>query len=64
MDKRTFETGFLNRLLSKSQPKNGSHDCDHAHEGVICHPKASIWYILSAYKIWWLLLQQFWRYDW
>jgi len=33
--------------------------------GVVCHPKASIWYILllPAYKIWWLSLQPFRRYG-
>ena len=43
--------------------ENWSRDPDHAHCGVVCHPKASIWYILPAYKIWRLSLQPFWRYD-
>jgi len=43
--------------------KNGSRDPDHAHCGLVCHPKTSIWYISPPYKIWQLSLQPFRRYD-
>jgi len=36
---------------SKNFFKNGSRDPDHAQE-VVCHPRASTWYILPAYKVW------------
>jgi len=31
--------------------KNGSHDPDHAHLGVVCHPTANAGYGLPEYKI-------------
>jgi len=32
--------------------------------GLFCHPKASTWYILPAYRIWWLLLRPCGRQNW
>jgi len=31
--------------------KKGSRDPNQAHQGLVCHRKASTWYILPAYEI-------------
>ena len=37
-DGRTFKTGFIESILSKSRPKNWSRDTDDAPLGAVCHP--------------------------
>jgi len=39
-------------MIAGVEIENGSYDPDHALLGVVCHPKARMWYSLHMCKIW------------